>query len=89
MDDAAPKIVVVVPTYHELDNLPTLVEMLAGLPLPNLHVLVVDDTRDGTGEVADKLSVEGPIPVGMAHRGAKVVWSGLCRRDDPGVERGR
>ena len=37
------KITVVVPTYNERDNLPTLVDSLAALDLPNLHLLVVDD----------------------------------------------
>lgn len=72
MKSTAPKITVVVPTYNERDNLPKLVDLLAALPVANLHVLVVDDNSpDGTGEVADKLAVDGPIPVGVLHRTAK------------------
>lgn len=59
MVEAAPKVVVVVPTYNERENLPVLAGLLAGLDLPNLHLLVVDDNSpDGTGEVADKLAAE-------------------------------
>jgi dolichol-phosphate mannosyltransferase len=55
------KITVIVPTYNERDNLPTLIGQLAALPLPNLHVLIVDDNSpDGTGETADKLALESP-----------------------------
>lgn len=72
MDSVAPKVTVVVPTYNERDNLPKIVDLLAGLNFPNLQVLVVDDNSpDGTGEVADKLAVEGPIPVSVLHRTAK------------------
>ncbi|WP_155374550.1 polyprenol monophosphomannose synthase [Catellatospora vulcania] len=72
MKSTAPKITVVVPTYNERDNLPKLVDLLAALPVANLHVLVVDDNSpDGTGEVADKLAVDGPVPVGVLHRTAK------------------
>jgi dolichol-phosphate mannosyltransferase len=59
MEDAAPKITVVVPTYNERDNLPKLVDLLNALGLPNLHILVVDDNSpDGTGDIADKLAIE-------------------------------
>ncbi|MGV9863487.1 polyprenol monophosphomannose synthase [Rhodococcus koreensis] len=85
MVSAAPKTTVVVPTYNERDNLPRLVELLAALQLPNLHVLVVDDSSpDGTGEVADKLAVDGPIPVGVLHRAVK---DGLGRAYVSGMTR--
>jgi cellulose synthase/poly-beta-1,6-N-acetylglucosamine synthase-like glycosyltransferase len=51
--DGTPKITVVVPTYNERENLPTLVGLLGELQLPNLHVLVVDDdSPDGTSRSA-------------------------------------
>jgi dolichol-phosphate mannosyltransferase len=50
--------VVVVPTYNERENLPVLAERLAALPDPP-HVLVVDDASpDGTGDIADAISVD-------------------------------
>ncbi len=52
------KITVVLPTYNEAENLPTLVSALFSLPL-ELSVLVVDDNSpDGTGDLAEKLSKE-------------------------------
>ncbi|MGC9666221.1 polyprenol monophosphomannose synthase [Planosporangium sp. 12N6] len=85
MESATPKATVVVPTYNERDNLPRLVELLAALQIPNLHLLVVDDNSpDGTGEVADKLAVDGPIPVGVLHRTVK---DGLGRAYVAGMSR--
>ncbi len=80
-----PKITVVVPTYNERDNLPTLVDMLAGLDLPNLHLLVVDDdSPDGTGEIADKLATTELIPMTVLHRSTK---DGLGRAYVAGIGR--
>lgn len=56
---ASSKVTVVVPTYDEADNLPTLIAQLMALDLPGLRVVVVDDNSpDGTGEIADKLAVD-------------------------------
>ncbi|MFC0624363.1 polyprenol monophosphomannose synthase [Kribbella deserti] len=80
-----PKTTVVVPTYNERENLPKLVELLTALKIPNLHVLVVDDNSpDGTGEVADKLTTEAEIPVGVLHRTVK---DGLGRAYVTGMTR--
>ncbi|HKS45750.1 MAG TPA: polyprenol monophosphomannose synthase [Amycolatopsis sp.] len=85
MVEASPKIVVVVPTYNERENLPILVGRLAELPPPNLHVLVVDDNSpDGTGEVADKLATESPDSVSVLHRTEK---DGLGRAYVAGMTR--
>ena len=52
------KIVIVIPTYNEAENLPRLVSALFTLNL-DLHVLVVDDNSpDGTGKVADALAAQ-------------------------------
>ena len=58
---------VVVPTFNERANLPTLV---AGLMRhPNVKVLVVDDrSPDGTGEVADALAREHAGRLEVMHR---------------------
>jgi dolichol-phosphate mannosyltransferase len=87
-----PKVTVVIPTYNERENLPKLVASLADLNVPDLHVLVVDDSSpDGTGEVADKLAVEGPIPVGVLHRTVKnglgrAYVAGMTRALDEGAD---
>ncbi|WP_265565165.1 glycosyltransferase [Streptomyces hygroscopicus] len=90
MTAVSPKAVVVVPTYDERDNLPVLAGLLAGLPVPNLHLLVVDDNSpDGTGEVADKLAAESPDTVGVLHRTAedglgRAYLAGMTRALDEG-----
>ena len=62
-----PLALVVVPTFNERANLPTLV---AGLMRhPNVKVMVVDDqSPDGTGEVADALAREHVGRVEVMHR---------------------
>jgi dolichol-phosphate mannosyltransferase len=81
----APKVVVVVPTYNERDNLPVLAGQLAELGVPNLQMLVVDDdSPDGTGEVADKLAAESPAAVAVLHRKEK---DGLGRAYVAGMTR--
>jgi dolichol-phosphate mannosyltransferase len=62
---------VVMPTYDELDALPTtLAELRATVPAAD--VLVVDDASpDGTGELADALAAADP-QVHVLHRSAKL-----------------
>jgi dolichol-phosphate mannosyltransferase len=85
MAPACPKVVVVVPTYNERENLPVLAGRLADLPVQNLHLLVVDDgSPDGTGEVAEKLAAARPECVGVLHRVAK---DGLGRAYVAGMSR--
>ncbi|MGH3815868.1 MAG: polyprenol monophosphomannose synthase [Pseudonocardiaceae bacterium] len=56
-DEWRTPVTVVVPTYNEADNLPSLVDALLALRLEALRVLVVDDdSPDGTGKLADELA---------------------------------
>ncbi len=65
------KIIVVVPTYNEAENLPQLVSALFALPL-DLHILIVDDNSpDGTGVIADELAKRSPR-LGVIHRTGKL-----------------
>jgi dolichol-phosphate mannosyltransferase len=58
-DEHEKKVVVVVPTYNEAENLPNLLAALYGLNIPNLNVLIVDDNSpDGTGHLAEELAQE-------------------------------
>jgi dolichol-phosphate mannosyltransferase len=67
-----PRVVVVVPTYNERENLPRVVSRLMSLDTPGLHVLVVDDSSpDGTGEVADALADRFPGRLHVLHRAGK------------------
>jgi dolichol-phosphate mannosyltransferase len=50
------KILVVIPTYNELENLPRIVKRVRA-SVPEAHILVADDNSpDGTAEVADALA---------------------------------
>jgi dolichol-phosphate mannosyltransferase len=65
-------ILVVIPTYNEADNLPTLIAELKALGVPGLAVLVVDDNSpDGTGRVADTLAERLPGVIYVRHRPKK------------------
>ena len=58
---------VVVPTYNERGNLPTLVDAL--MQHPGLRLLVVDDqSPDGTGDLAEALAGEHPGRIDVIHR---------------------
>jgi dolichol-phosphate mannosyltransferase len=64
------KTLVVVPTYNERENLPSLAQRLLGLPLP-VDLLVVDDNSpDGTGKLADELAAKHPSIYAL-HRSEK------------------
>ena len=66
------KIVVVLPTYNEADNLANMVGALLSLPIPDFSVLVVDDNSpDGTGRIADELAEQNPGRVEVLHRAGK------------------
>ena len=50
------RVLVIVPTYNEVDNLERILERLQA-SVPEAHALVVDDgSPDGTGELAEKLA---------------------------------
>lgn len=52
------RVLTVIPTYNEKENLPVVVERLRAA-FPSGHVLVVDDNSpDGTGEIADGLAAQ-------------------------------
>jgi dolichol-phosphate mannosyltransferase len=64
------RVVMVVPTYDEADNLAWIVGRLREAQ-PDVHVLVVDDdSPDGTGKIADELAAAHDA-VGVVHRSGK------------------
>lgn len=64
------KTLTVIPTYNELEALPVVIERLRAAQ-PEVHVLVVDDNSpDGTGELADRLSREDE-KIHVLHRKGK------------------
>jgi len=61
---------VIVPTYNERANLPSLLDQL--LAVPTLRILVVDDASpDGTGEVADQYASANRARIQVLHRSGK------------------
>ena len=87
-----PRVMVVVPTYNEVENLSSIVAELLGLDVVGLHVLIVDDeSPDGTGDVADLLCIQHPGRVGVLHRSGerglgKAYVEGFRRALDAGAE---
>ncbi len=70
---AAPsrRTLVIIPTYNERENLPLIVGRVHAAQ-PDVHVLIVDDgSPDGTGELADELSLADPDRVHVMHRISK------------------
>ena len=61
---------VILPTYNEAENIEAVVGGIRAA-VPEAHVLVVDDnSRDGTGELADALADEDPL-LEVLHRPGK------------------
>ena len=64
------RVLVIVPTYNEADNVERILERLQA-SVPEAHALVVDDASpDGTGELAEKLAARDPR-VHVLHRAEK------------------
>ncbi|WNG85496.1 polyprenol monophosphomannose synthase [Mycobacterium sp. ITM-2016-00317] len=62
---------VIIPTYNEHQNLPLILGRVLEAQ-PDVHVLIVDDdSPDGTGRLADELSVADPDRVHVLHRTSK------------------
>lgn len=77
MTETPQRVLVVVPTYDERENLPGALDRLR-LHVPDADVLVVDDgSPDGTGELAEKIAetetaADGSRRVHVLHRSGKL-----------------
>ena len=64
------KVLVIVPTYNERESLPLIISGIRETE-PDVHILIADDNSpDGTGEVADRLSSNDSL-VQVMHRSTK------------------
>lgn len=64
------RVLTVIPTYNEKENLPLVVERLRAA-VPDCHVLVVDDNSpDGTGQLADQMAAQDS-QIHVLHRTVK------------------
>jgi len=65
-----PKVLVLLPTYNERENLPVIAERL--LAYGDLRVLVIDDgSPDGTGALADEIAATSQGRLSVLHRSGK------------------
>jgi dolichol-phosphate mannosyltransferase len=61
------RVLVIIPTYNERENLPVLVRQIVAHE--SFRVMVVDDqSPDGTGQIADDLAREFPGRIDVMHR---------------------
>ncbi len=64
---AVPEVVVVSPTFNEVENVPLLAEAVLGVS-PDYHLLIVDDSSpDGTSELTEELGASEPR-IGLLRR---------------------
>src|SRR5438128_7083507 len=68
--DAAGRLLVIIPTYDELENLPSNLGRVRSA-VPAADILVADDNSpDGTGDLADEIAAADPH-VHVLHRAGK------------------
>lgn len=68
------KVMVVLPTYNESENISEMAAALFGLGIPDFHLLIVDDNSpDGTGDMAEDLARQASYQekISVLHRPQK------------------
>jgi dolichol-phosphate mannosyltransferase len=66
------KVLVIIPTYNERENLEELLQQIFAQPIPDLHVMIIDDnSSDGTGALAEELRTRNPR-IEVMHRPGKL-----------------
>lgn len=67
------QLTVVIPTYNEAANLPSLIDNLVETAIPSLSLIIVDDdSPDGTGELAEQLATSFEGAMEVIHRKGKL-----------------
>src|SRR4029078_3782994 len=62
-----PRLSAIVPVYNERATLHLIVERLRAVPLPMEIIAVNDFSKDGSGEILDRLKAEGAIDIVVHH----------------------
>jgi dolichol-phosphate mannosyltransferase len=66
------KILVIIPTYNEKENVESIIRAVFALPVP-MHVLIVEDNSpDGTADIVKKLMLEFPNQLFINERKGKL-----------------
>jgi len=66
------KVMVLIPTFNEAENLEKMVQTVLSLPIDGLEIMILDDNSpDGTGAIADALAAAQPGRVHPVHRPRK------------------
>lgn len=66
------RVVVVVPTYNEAENIGALTEQILQQPGVDCVVVVDDNSPDGTGQIANRLVEQRPGRIDIVHRSGKL-----------------
>lgn len=67
------KLIIVIPTYNEANNLLAMTETLLALPFEDAHLIIVDDNSpDGTGAIAEQVCAARPGRMTVIHRPEKM-----------------
>jgi len=83
----AQKILVIVPTFNERENLPTLVQRVLGQPV-SLDLLIVDgNSPDGTGKLAEEMAAREPRLKVLHEREKKGLGRAYCEAFKWALER--
>ncbi|GAB3898305.1 hypothetical protein GCM10027612_56170 [Microbispora bryophytorum subsp. camponoti] len=84
MERTPGRVLVIVPTYNERENLPMITRRLREA-LPDAYLLVADDNSpDGTGRIADELA-EADDHIHVLHRTSKQGWAPPTSPDSTGA----
>lgn len=82
------KVLVIIPTYNEVDNLEPITSRLRKA-VPTADILIADDASpDGTGELADRLAAADPHLHVMHRRGKEGLGAAYLAGFQWGLERG-
>jgi dolichol-phosphate mannosyltransferase len=73
LEGARLKLMVILPTYNESENISAIVSAILGLGIEGTEILIIDDNSpDGTGQIAEQLAADTQGKVHVLHRAGKL-----------------